>query len=451
MSQKAIREYLQIQQTRYQNRPGRKARSLLLDECMILSGLGRKHLIKVLGGRLPVGGQPATGAVPGRGRPPAYGAILPLIKALWLVSEQPCGKRLKPILREWVPYWEKAHGALPTATHRLLRRVSPAQLDRLLAPHRASAGRRYRGLGGDGTLKAQVPLRTGPWEVSGPGWTEIDSVAHCGGSMSGSFWWTTTLTDISTGWTQQYPAWNKGQHTTAEALQAMEKGLPFPLLGVDSDNGPEFLNWHLLTLWRDRIPAIEITRSRPYHKNDNAHIEQKNRTHVRELLGEERLDDPDLAPLLVELHTLWSDFHNFFLPTLKLLKKERHHGRIKKIYEPEARTPCRRLLEDGPLSGSARIALIDRRSQLNPFTLKSRAESSCKPSGVSRPILPAIKQRPPPRRPRKRGAASAPGAGTAYRPPPLPALPPPPSCAPLEHAARSDRTQIQPASRCHEF
>jgi hypothetical protein len=430
MSQKAIREYLQIQQTRYQNRPGRKARSLLLDECMILSGLGRKHLIKVLGGRLPVGGQPATGAVPGRGRPPAYGAILPLIKALWLVSEQPCGKRLKPILREWVPYWEKAHGALPAATHRLLRRVSPAQLDRLLAPHRASAGRRNRGLGGDGTLKAQVPLRTGPWEVSGPGWTEIDSVAHCGGSMSGSFWWTTTLTDISTGWTQQYPAWNKGQHTTAEALQAMEKGLPFPLLGVDSDNGPEFLNWHLLTLWRDRIPAIEITRSRPYHKNDNAHIEQKNRTHVRELLGEERLDDPDLAPLLVELHTLWSDFHNFFLPTLKLLKKERHHGRIKKIYEPEARTPCRRLLEDGPLSGSARIALIDRRSQLNPFTLKSRAEHLLQAIWRQQADFTSHKTALTPEAPAQEGGGVRSGSGNG-----LPAAPAP--CAPTAPLLRA--------------
>lgn len=321
MSQKAIREYLQLQQNRYQNRPGRKARSVLLDECVTFSGLGRKHLIKVLGGQLPVGGQPGSGTGPRRGRPAMYGAILPLIKSIWLVSEQPCGKRLKPILREWLPYWEKAHGALPPATHQLLRRVSPAQLDRLLAPHRASAGRRHRGPRGDGTLKAQVPLRTGPWEVSGPGWTEIDSVAHCGGSMSGSFWWTTTLTDICTGWTQQYPAWNKGQHTTAEALQTMEKGLPFPLLGVDSDNGPEFLNWHLLTLWRDRIPAIEITRSRPYHKNDNAHIEQKNRTHVRELLGEERLDNPGLAPSSSNSTPSGATFITSFCPPSNLSKK----------------------------------------------------------------------------------------------------------------------------------
>ena len=136
----------------------------------------------------------------------------------------------------------------------------------------------------------------------------------------------------------------------------------------------QFLNWHLLTLWRDRVPAIDVTRSRPYHKNDNAHIEQKNRTHVRELLGEDRLDDPALAPLLIELHTVWSDFHNFFLPTLKLLKKERVAGKLRKTYECEARTPCARLLEDRHLAGAARIALIDRRSRLDPFSLKARAE-----------------------------------------------------------------------------
>jgi len=374
MSHSSIREYLQIQQSRYGRRPGREARQVLLDECVSVTGLGRKHLIKVLGGRLPVAGQAAPGAVPQRGRPPSYGAILPVIKALWQASEQPCGKRLAPILSDWLPYWEKAHGELPAAQRLLLKKVSAAQLDRLLAPCRASAGGRRRGRGGDGTLKAQVPLRTGPWDVSGPGWTEIDSVAHCGGSLSGSFWWTTVLTDICTGWTQQQPAWNKGQHATAAALKTMENGLPFPLRGVDSDNGPEFLNWHLITLWRDRHPAIDVTRSRPYHKNDNAHIEQKNRTHVRELLGEDRLDDRSLDPLLIELHTVWSDFHNFFLPTLKLIKKERVAGRLKKTYEPRARTPCARLLEDQHLTGAARIALIDRRSRLDPFVLKARAE-----------------------------------------------------------------------------
>ena len=238
MSHSSIREYLQIQQSRYSRRPGREARHVLLDECVSVTGLGRKHVIKVLGGCLPVAGQAASGAVLRRGRPPVYEALLPLIKALWQASEQPCGKRLRPILRDWLPYREKAYRAIPAAHRLLLKKVSVAQFDRLFAPSRASAGGRRRGRGGDGTLKAQIPLRTGPWAVSGLGWTEIDSVAHCGGSLSGSFWWTIVLTDICTGWTQQQPAWNKGQHATAAALETMENGLPFPLPGVDSDNGP---------------------------------------------------------------------------------------------------------------------------------------------------------------------------------------------------------------------
>ena len=133
----------------------------------------------------------------------------------------------------------------------------------------------------------------------------------------------------------------------------------------------QFLNWYLLTLWRDRVPAIDVTRSRPYHKKDNARIEQKNRTHVRELLGEDRLDDPSLAALLIELHTVWSDFHNRFLPTLKLLKKERVAGQLRKTYERQARTPCARLLEDGHLAGAVRIALVDRRSGPDPIRHQS--------------------------------------------------------------------------------
>jgi hypothetical protein len=290
------------------------------------------------------------------------------------------------------------------------------------------SGGRRRGRGGDGILKAEVPLRTGPWAVNGPGWTEIDSVAHCGGSRSGSFWWPTVLTDICTGWTQQQPAWNKGQHATATALQTMENSLSFPLPGVDSDNGPEFLNWHLLTLWRDRVPAIDVTRSRPYHKNDNAHIEQKNRTHVRELLGEDRLDDPSLAPPPTERHTVWSDFHNFFLPTLKLLKKERVAGKLRKTYEPQARTPCSRLLEDQHLAGAARIALIDRHSRLDPFALKARAEHLLGQLWQQQTAFTNKNQDPPlgHRASGGRRPLRAPGTGTACRPSPPPALPPPP-------------------------
>lgn len=374
MSETSIKDYLKVQRERYARRPGKQARSVLLDECAAVTGHERKHLIKVLGGRRPVSGE-GDRAESRRGRPSLYGSLVPLIKALWLASEQPCGKRLSSVLREWLPAWEAENGALSADARRLLRRISPAQLDRLLAPHRAISPRRRARDSAGAAIRAQVPLRTGPWEVSGPGWFEIDSVAHCGGSMSGSFWWTVVMTDIATGWTEQQPAWNKGAAATRRAIATMEGQLPFAVRGADSDNGSEFLNHHLLAHWSGRDPAVEVTRSRPYHKNDNAHVEQKNRTHVRELLGEDRLDDPRLAPLLEELHRHWSDLHNHFLPTLKLAGKERHGAKIRKRYEKTARTPARRLLEDGGLDGRARIALLARHSALNPLHLHRRIEA----------------------------------------------------------------------------
>ena len=373
MSTTSIQEYLQLQRGRYGRRPGKGARSVLLDECEEVSGLDRKHLIKVLGGKRPVGGEGgAEGG--GRGRPARYAGILPVIKSMWLASEQPCGKRLRGVIGEWLPCWEKEHHVLGAGDRFLLRNVSAAQLDRLLAPYRAISPRRRMRGSEAGSLRAQVPLRTGPWNVSGPGWMEADSVAHCGGSMSGNFWWTAVMTDIHSGWTEQQPAWNKGQHATCVAVGEMEKQLPFPVRGADTDNGSEFLNYHLLAHWSGRSPAVELTRSRPYRKNDNAHVEQKNRTHVRELLGEERLDAPDLGPLLCALHRHWSDLHNFFLPTLKLTGKERRGTKMCKTYEPVARTPARRLLENGQLEGPQRIGLLARRSALNPFRLREEVE-----------------------------------------------------------------------------
>jgi hypothetical protein len=379
MSQSSIPEYLKVQRARYLRRTGKSARTVLLNEVCEVTGMDRKHLIKVLKAALPIRGEAAGAGRDGRGRPGSYSGILPVIKGLWLASEQPCGKRLHSILSTWRPYWEAEHGALNERERRLLKAISPAQIDRLLKPHRAEHSARRQRCGAAGAaIKAQVPLRTGPWQVSGPGWTELDSVAHCGGSMAGCFWWTLVQTDIWSGWTEQQPVWNKGQETTRHAAADMEKALPFALLGVDTDNGSEFLNWHLLAWWQAHTPPITVTRSRPYRKNDNAHVEQKNRTHVRGLLGEDRLDERTLQPALEELHRIWSQLHNYFLPTLKLTGKERTGGRVRKTYEPVARTPCQRLLDDGKLSPRAAVKLRAQRSGHNPFRLRERAEELLK-------------------------------------------------------------------------
>ena len=379
MSQNSIPEYLKVQRTRYLRRAGKSARSILLNEACEVTGMDRKHLIKVLKGTLPIRGEAAGAGRDGRGRPARYGSLLPVIKGLWLASEQPCGKRLHSVLSTWRPYWEEEHGTLNERERKLLKTISPAQIDRLLKPHRAGhSPRRWHHGSAATALKAQVPVRTGPWTVSGPGWTEMDTVAHCGGSMAGNFWWTLVQTDIWSGWTEQQPIWNKGQENTRRAAAAMEKALPFELIGVDTDNGSEFINHHLIAWWNAHLPPIDLSRSRPYHKNDNAHVEQKNRTHVRGLLGEDRLDERDLQKPLEELHRIWSQLHNYFLPTLKLTSKERTGSRVHKTYEPVARTPCQRLLDDKQLSPKAAIKLRSLRSGLNPFRLKERAEALLK-------------------------------------------------------------------------
>ena len=163
-----------------------------------------------------------------------------MIKALWLAGGQPCCKRLHSVLREWLPAWEAEHGGLSAEDRHLLRCISPAQLDQLLAPHRAAFPRRGARGSSSVALRAQVLVRTGPWVVSGSGCFQIDSVAHCGGSMNGSFWWTVVMTDIATGWTEQQPAWNNGAAATCNAIARMKKQVPFPLRGADTDNGSEF-------------------------------------------------------------------------------------------------------------------------------------------------------------------------------------------------------------------
>jgi hypothetical protein len=151
-------------------------------------------------------------------------------------------------------------------------------------------------------LKTQIPIRTDNWDITRPGFLEADTVAHCGGRLEGDFIWSVTYCDILSGWTCNRAVWNKGAHGIVEATRSVEASLPFELLGFDTDNGSEFLNWHLLRYFQERKKAVGFTRSRPYKKNDNGHVEQKNWTHVRQLLGYERLEDPALVGAINDLY-----------------------------------------------------------------------------------------------------------------------------------------------------
>lgn len=369
MSQELKKEWLPKLQARYSRR-SREGKSRMLDELCEDYRYERKYASKLLSGKLPV---PSGRTHPGPER--QYDLIEPVVKAVWLTAEQPCGKRLVPILRQWLPYYEQRYGRLSSRQRKLIRQVSAATLDRLLGPARAEhVGRGRCGTKPGSLLRSEIPIRTGTWDLSRPGYLEADSVAHCGGSLAGDFIWSLTYTDILSGWTEGGAVWNKGAAGVLGATREVEERLPFGLLGFDSDNGGEFLNHHLWSYMRERQAAVDFTRSRPYHSDDNAHVEQKNWTWARQLLGYGRLENPELvAPISALYREVWAPWQNFFLPCLKLQRKWREGSHWRKRYE-SPRTAYERLCEPGMLSRQERSRLKERYASLDPFALKEELE-----------------------------------------------------------------------------
>jgi hypothetical protein len=310
MSQKSKDEYVEKMRMRYQNR-GREGKSKLLDELVEVCGLSRKHAIKLM--NRPVGS--TVGRTETRGRKSVYGdAEREVLKVIWLASNQPCGKLLKPMIEIWLPHYEKQQGRLGNALRRRLNTISARSIDRLLAPVKASENRKRNSGTKPGTLiKTQIPIRTDNDDIDCPGYLEADTVAHCGNRLEGDFVWTVDLTDVHTQWTECRAVWNKGQYGVVSAIAEIEGVAPFEFLGFDSDNGSEFLNWHLVHYLQERgeKPAVAFTRSRPYRKNDNARVEQKNWTHARQLLGYDRLSDPESLDAINEAYRCWCTLKNF--------------------------------------------------------------------------------------------------------------------------------------------
>ena len=371
MGQTTKKEYLIAIWGRY-HRVGRRFKSKILDEFCSVCGYARKYAIALLR-RKP--GRRRRNPGPKR----RYEAqVLAPLKAIWLASEQMCSKRLKAALPLWLPFYEGQYGALPPSVRRQLLQISPATIDRLLKKVRA----RYPGKGLSGTrpgslLKHQIPIRTDNHDIHQPGFLEADTVAHCGSSMAGDFIWSVTFTDLYSQWTENRAIWNKGAKDVLEQVKDLEQRLPFALQGFDVDNGSEFLTFHLWRYLLDRARPVPLTRSRPYRKNDQAHVEQKNWTHVRQLLGYQRLETPQLRPAINELYRTWGLLHNFFCPSLKLLTKIRQGSKTIRTYSPP-QTPAQRLLDCPNLTPEQKDKLRSQLQQLNPLRLKEEVEQQLK-------------------------------------------------------------------------
>lgn len=284
MSKETLNEYIGRVRERYTRLTGKRARSRLLDDFCAVSGYGRKHAIKVLRG------QKRGGKGPGRGgAPKLYGEeVGAVLKHCWLHMEQPCGKRMAGMLPLWLVHLQEIGGKqINSATRARLLKISPATIDRLLAPAKTGIRRKRLVPRSDAAIKALIEIRAERWDTKEVGWTEVDTVAHCAGDLGGSFIWSLTSMEILSGWTEIRCIWNRGQHATLEGLEEITRAQPFALRGIDSDGGGEFINYHLHHHLKNQ--GIRQTRSRPYRKSDQAHVEQKNYTHVRQILGYERL------------------------------------------------------------------------------------------------------------------------------------------------------------------
>src|ERR1051325_4899581 len=313
MSLSAKREALARIHGRYQ-RAGRPHKTRILDEFCAVCGYHRKAALRLLNRDL---------FQPPRRRPgpqPLYkpATVLPPLKAIWLASDQLCSKLLKAALPEWLLFYEQAHGTLSPQLRQQLLSISPAQIDRLLRPVRVRYPRRSLSTTKPGTLLRQrIPTRGGPPDTTAPGHIEADTVAHCGDTTAGNFVYSLTFTDLYSGWTELRAIWNKSGQAIRDHLKDIEGHAPFALKSFHADNGSEFLNWPLYRYltgrpWRQ----VPFTRSRAYRKNDNAHVEQKNWTHVRQLFGHDRSDHPRPVGLMNDLYAReWSQFQNHFRPT----------------------------------------------------------------------------------------------------------------------------------------
>jgi hypothetical protein len=366
MSKEEIKSHLALSRRRYAVMATKKAKGRILDQYCEVSGATRKHAIKTLSTRKRPArrrGCPSGGTSAGKA----------LLAKLWRISDMLCGKLLKAVIGLYIDSLLRAERHPPEVCAEVLS-MSASTIDRRLKSVKAGCDpdkrRRQSSLA---EHRNAIPLKVEAWPDSyprEPGWTEADTVAHCGGSMAGSFIWSVTLTDVATAWTRVRCVWNKGAEGVKDCVSGYIRAVPFIVLAFNSDNGGEFINAHLIRYFAEYVLDVKQTRSRAYRKNDNAHVEQKNGAQVRNLLGYGRMDDESLMPLINRIYEKQDLIKNLFTPTLRLLNKIRVGAKYKKTYETPPKTPAQRVLESPAVSGSHKAQVRRMLAENDILTLK---------------------------------------------------------------------------------
>lgn len=293
-----------------------------------------------------------------------------LLREIWAGMGYPCAKLMQPMLQDWVESRRKSQDFPAEYNDIKLPELSAATIDRALSTFKLNGPKKADDWLDLERLKQSTPIVNRKEEVIEPGHLSIDTVAHCGGNLAGSFAWTLTVTDELTLWTQNRAIWNKGREGTCAALQYILRALPFRIRSINSDNGTEFINYHLQDFIKKKYKTCKVTRSRPNFKNDNARVEERNRCLVREVVGAERLDDVRFVYLLNQLYKWVNLQHNHFIVSMRLEKKEKCGRRIIKRYD-KAQTPYMRVLEKMK-EGSRKERFIILPESLNPWTIKNK-------------------------------------------------------------------------------
>src|SRR3989344_582193 len=363
---------LQKMRPRYQ-KAKKLEKSQILGTTQEMTGLNRKSIIRLLNSRTILVDAKRSG------RPGVYqGQIREHVLKLYKLMEEISPKRMKEAIPIWLPYYNQHYGPLPVEIQRQLKEVSASTLERIIRASRgANEGISSTRVNKD--FKNIIPLKKLDEEVTAPGTVQADTVAHCGAALLGNFINTVTVVDLCSSWTENRACWTKETKHLLPQLMDIEEDVPFRIINFDTDCGSEFLNYTVMRYFENRSKnRVKMRRSRPYKKNDQAYVEQRNYTHVRNLFGYDRLDAIELVNMMNDIYkNYWNPLHNHFLPSFKLLKKERIGARIKKIFD-KPKTPAQRLLEHPQVTNWSKGKVRAQRVHLDPIALKLELERKLK-------------------------------------------------------------------------